>query len=132
MNLTSRPITQEDVSTLSEWWKDWGFENPPIDFLPDIGLIVSSDGVDVCAAFMYITNSKVAWISWIISDKNYRIKPNRRDALSFLIDDISREAKAQGYEYCYINFDNNHLIPICEDLGFYKGSKTQEMIKKWD
>ena len=77
MNLTSRIVTNEDVETLSKWWVDWGFETPPIDFLPETGIIVSSDGIDVCAAFMYATNSKVAWISWIISDKEYRIKPNR-------------------------------------------------------
>jgi len=133
MNLTSRPITEEDIKgKLSDWWKDWGFDVAPIGFLPDCGIMVASDGIDVCAAFMYTTNSNVAWISWIISDKNYRIKPNRKNALTFLIDDISRAAKEFGFEYCYINFDNAHLIPICEELGFVKGSKTQEMIKKWD
>ena len=131
MNLTSRAIKDEEIKTLEKWWADWSFVSP-VDMLPETGLMVSSDGIDVCAAFMYITNSNVAWISWIISDKNYRIKPNRADALKFLIDDISREAKALGYKYCYINFDNNHLVNTCEDLGFIKGSKTQEMIKRWD
>ena len=89
-----RPLKDEDYDTiLVDWWKDWNWDAPLRDFLPDNGkggLIVYDGETPVCAGFVYLTNSKVAWVDWIISNKNYRKKPDRGQAIGLLIETVKR------------------------------------------
>ena len=71
-----RPLELDDYDTiLVDWWKDWGWTPPTRDFLPDNGkggMIVFDGDIPVCAGYIYLTNSGVAWVDWIISNKEYR------------------------------------------------------------
>ena len=72
-----RPLEVGDYETiLMEWWKDWGWTPPPKDFLPQEGtggmMVLDPDGTPICAGFIYITNSKVCLIEFIVSNKKYR------------------------------------------------------------
>ena len=73
MEFNIRKLNSTDYKDiLVGWWEDWGWEPPAKDFLPDDGeggLIVLDNDTPVCAGFIYITNSKVAWVDWIISNK---------------------------------------------------------------
>lgn len=128
------PINTNDYEDiLSGWWKDWGFEVPPKDFLPDNGcggIIVYDENIPVCAGFLYTSNSGVAWVEWIISNKNYRKKPQRKEALVLLIDTLGNIAKKIGYKYLYSPLKGDSLIKIYESLGYVKGDTVKEMIKK--
>ena len=129
-----RVLTDADYyNILCKWWKDWGWDNPPdLDLLSDDGIIIFDGDEPVCAGFLYLSNSKMCYISWIVSSKTYRKKPNRKEYIKVLIDTLSRIGKDLGYTYCYINFDNKNLTHSCEELGFNKGGVTQEMIKVWE
>jgi hypothetical protein len=115
------------------WWQQWGWEPPQKDFLPNDGkggIIVYDDETPVCAGFMYITNSKVAWVDWIISNKEYTKKPHRRDAIKLLVSGLTEVCKKTGSKYVYALIKNRHLIETYEQLGYIKGdSYTSEMIK---
>ena len=66
MELNIRKLHATDYEDLLlSWWKDWGWDAPAKDFLPDNGeggLIVFDEEIPVCAGFVYVTNSKVAWV----------------------------------------------------------------------
>jgi len=121
----------EDI--LTKWWADWGWEAPSKDFLPNNatgGLIVFDGDTPVCAGFVYITNSKVAWIDWIISSKTYNKKPHRRDAIKLLVSSLTEVAKETGFKYAYALIKNNSLIGMYEEAGYIKGDVySSEMIK---
>ena len=54
-----RYLIDSDYEILVDWWKDWRWDAPPRDMLPQDGvggLMVSKDGVDICAGFIYFTN----------------------------------------------------------------------------
>ena len=93
MEFNIRKLQSSDYEdTLFGWWKDWGWEAPLKDFLPDDGeggLIVLDEDIPVCAGFIYVTNSKVAWVDWIISNKNYREKSKRQQAINLLIESLT-------------------------------------------
>ncbi len=90
--------------------------------------MVSSNERDVCAGFLYLTNSKAAWCEWIVADFNYR-EPDRVDAIRFLIRALVEIAKQNGFTYIYTTVKNKGLISKYEDCGFIKGdSNSQEMI----
>ena len=129
-----RPLNKDDYDkTLLGWWNDWGWEAPTKDFLPDNGkgcLIVLDGKTPVCAGFIYVTNSKVSWVDWIISNKNYRKYPERKDALKVLIESLTNVCKDLGSKYTYALLKHEGLIKTYEELGYTRGdSYTTEMIK---
>jgi hypothetical protein len=132
MELTIRQLNENDYQeTLVKWWEDWGWTAPEKDFLPDNGMggyIVYDGDIPVCAGFIYITNSRVAWVDWIISNKEYKEK--RREAITMLIDTLTNLSKMSGSKYAYALIKNESLIKTYESLGYVKGdSYTSEMIK---
>ena len=85
-------LDYEDI--LLKWWNDRGWSAPSKDFLPDNGtggIMVYDDKTPVCAGFIYITNSNIAWVNWIISDKNYKNKSIRNDAITMLLNSLVRK-----------------------------------------
>jgi len=132
MELTIRQLNDTDYQDiLVNWWTQWGWVAPEKDFLPDDGMggyIVYDDETPVCAGFIYVTNSRVAWVDWIISNKEYREK--RREAITMLIDTLTNLSKMSGSKYAYALIKNDSLIKTYESLGYIKGdSYTSEMIK---
>ena len=130
-----RPLKYEDYNeTLVKWWKDWDWAPPPRDFLPEDGkggIMILDKETPVCAGYIYNTNSKVAWVEWVISNKEYTHKENRKQALKLLIDTLNNMCKDIGKEYCYALLKHEGLIKMYEELGYKKGdSYTVEMIKK--
>lgn len=132
MNLTVRPLKSGDYEEiLTNWWNDWNWTSPQKDFLPDDGkggLIVLEDNVPVCAGFVYVTNSKVCWVDWIISSKER--SENRKQAIDFLIECLTNVARNSGAKYVYALIKNNSLIKTYENQGYVKADNyNQEMIK---
>lgn len=129
--MTTRIVTEDDYNNiLCGWWKDWRWTPPPFDFLPKTGVIVSKDGIDVCAGFIYFTNSKVAWLEFIVSNFNYKEK-DRGEIINFTINILSELAKDNGFDYLYASLKNKSLIERYKQNGFKQGdSNCQEMIKK--
>jgi hypothetical protein len=133
MEFNIRPLNETDYDTiLVGWWKDWGWEPPQRDFLPDDGkggIIVFEGEEPICAGFIYTTNSKVAWVDWIISNKEYR-GGNRKEAISLLVNKLTNICRNTGHKYSYALIKNKSLIGTYEELGYIKGDEyTGEMIK---
>ena len=134
MKLYIRELQDNDYEDiLVEWWQQWGWEPPQKDFLPRDGkggIIVYDDETPICAGYMYLTNSKVAWVDWIISNKEYTKKPQRKDATKLLVSALTEICKNTGSKYVYALIKNQSLIGTYEELGYIKGdSYTSEMIK---
>lgn len=132
MKFNTTPLQQEDYDNiLKGWWKDWGWEAPSRDFLPQDGqggVMVWDGDTPVCAGFLYNTNSKVAWVDWIISNKEY--KKSRKEALSILIQTLTSVAKNLDNKFAYALIKHNGLIGVYEQQGYTTGdSYNKEMIK---
>ena len=135
MELSIRPLNDRDYEDLLVgWWRDWKWPAPDKDFLPSDGtggIMVMHGDIPICAGFMYATNSKVAWVEWVISNRNYRDKENRAKAILLLVSTITDICKNSGFKYCYATLKSQSLIHIYEDLGYVSGgSDGVEMIKK--
>ena len=85
----------------------------------------------ICAGYMYVTNSKVVLLEWIVSSFKFKDKQVRKEALYMLIETITSLATALDKKYVYSILKNKPLINIYEELGFSRGENNgQEMIKK--
>lgn len=128
-----RALKNEDYAiTLIKWWKAWKWTPPMKDMLPENGtggIMVSSNGVDVCAGFLYLTNSKTAWLEYIVSSRDYK-ESDRSEAIELLINTLNEIAKNKGFSYIYTSLKSKPLINKYKNCGFIEGSKNcQEMIK---
>lgn len=129
-----RYLSENDYETiLTEWWKGWRWTPPSREMLPQNGtggVIVSIDGEDICAGFIYFTNSSMAWLEYIVSNPSYKERGNRKIALKKLINVLSSLANDNGFKYIYTSLKNKHLIDRYSECGFISGdSNCQEMIK---
>lgn len=137
MKLNVRKLNPSDYDDiLLGWWEDWGWDvAPDREILPNNGtggLIVYDDETPVCAGFVYQTNSKLSWVEWVVSNKQYRKKPNRKMALELLIRSLTMVAESTGSKYCYSLINSDFLNGIYENSGYTVGhSYNKEMIKKF-
>jgi hypothetical protein len=134
MALIIRPLNENDYdNTLVQWWHNWGWEPIDKEFLPEDGkggLMVLDDEEPVCAGFMYATNSKVAWVDWIVSSDTYRKKPERSEAIKLLVETLTNICRNTGHKYSYALIKHPGLSELYEELGYVKGDKqVSEMIK---
>lgn len=131
--LTFRPLQEEDYETICEWWKWWRWTPVSKEMLPNNGtggVMIQDNGVDVCAGFLYTTNSSLCKIEWIISNYKVKNKKVRSQAIQLLIDTLSSTAKELGFKVAFTYLLNENLIKKYENCGFINSSKPIEMIKK--
>lgn len=125
-------LTDEDYLVLCRWWSWFRFPAPDKDCLPEDGkggVMVMKNGVNICAGFLYLTNSKLSWLEFIVSNNEYREK-DRTDAIQFLIYELTDLAKRQGYRGVFTSVKNQNLIKHYEACGYVNNGKgTIEMVK---
>jgi hypothetical protein len=101
--------------------------------LPDNGkggFMVENQNGPIVAGFLYTTNSKTAWVEWIVSDPTYKNK-DRKNAIELLINGAENVAKKQGFKYMFSIGKNKHLMETHEKLGYHIDSNpSYEIIKK--
>jgi hypothetical protein len=71
-----RPVRVEDFNTLKEWWESYDhMVVPSVDLLPEegkLGLVVEKEGRMMAAAWVYLTNSDIGYVDFLVSDPNYK------------------------------------------------------------
>lgn len=126
-----RLLEKDDYYTLVKWWKWHRFPAPASDCLPNDGkggVMISKEGVDIAAGFLYFTNSNLCWLEFIVSNPEYRAD-DRAEGIQRLIHELTRIAKNNGFKAVFTSVKNQNLIKHYEICGFTKGSNnTHEMI----
>jgi hypothetical protein len=120
MELSLRALKESDWDILLSWWKWWRWPELSKDVLPmdgTGGLMVYKGDTLIAAGFLYLTNSKAAWLDWIVSNPNYR-EYDRKDSLALLIDGLEAVAKSEGCNTIISITRNKSLIDIHNGLGY--------------
>jgi hypothetical protein len=91
-----RIILEEDYETIAEWWTQRGGEPPPLNMLPDIGVIVEESGVPLSCAFLYtISNASIAVVEWEATNPHLTSVLKKVRALHMAFDFFEEWAKSQ-------------------------------------
>ncbi len=135
MNFQVRNTQESDYEMLCEWWRAWRWQ--PVDrlILPDnieSGLMVSYEGVELCAGFVYKTSSSsLMWIEFIVSNPNVKDRKVRKEGLKFLVNGLTYLSAQMGAKVIYSSLVSPSLKECYINCGFVEGSKgTTEMIYK--
>lgn len=137
MTLKARMLKHDDYDTLVKWWGYWRFPVPAREFLPEDGtfgvILEDESGLGYCAGFLYETNSDVAWMEYIVSNPEIKVKGLRKLMLELLIAELINLADDGGFQWIFTSLKHPSLMERYESQGFIKGSTgTTEMIKKID
>lgn len=128
-----RQLKESDYTELVKWWNDWEFKPLTKANLPSngtSGVMVSIEDVNICAGFLWVTNSDIAWIGFAVSDRNITDKGIRNDALEILINNLTNTAFSQGFTTVFTVSTNKSLINKHKNCGFVVGSNNAtELIK---
>ena len=130
--LKFRTLEEKDYKTICKWWKWWRWTPIARESLPNNGMggfMIMSGNINVCAGFLYTTNSNLCIVEWIISNHKVKNKGIRNSALKMLINTLSNEAKSLGFKIAFTYLLNENLKEKFEDSGFIKSTKLIEMIK---
>lgn len=134
MELQTRLTTIEDYPELVAWWKYHKWKEPPsIDLLDNLrfGVMVSVDGVNICAGFIYFTNAKAfGLMEYIVSSYIVRDKAIRKRAIRHLIATLLKVAESKEVKVVLSFLKSEHLINHYKFCKFEEGGKSYtSMIK---
>lgn len=122
-----RAVIPDDYPVVCDWWKAWRWPAVPRDFLSDRGLMVEEGGIPLCAAWIFTTNSPLAYVDWYVSNPNVR----RPGAVEFLLEACAEEVARVGYKFIYSSVRNPHLLKKMERAGFFVGDREMvNLIRK--
>ena len=133
MGFKVRLLEKDDYeNTLLKWWKDWKWDAPTKDFLPEDGtggMMISKGDTEICAGFLYFTNSKAAWCEFVVSNKEYKDK-DRPLAIKALLEALAEMGRWKGAKYVYTSLKNKNLIDKYIECGYVQGNTgCTELIK---
>lgn len=138
MELIVSRVTLKDYEKFCKWWKFWRFPAPSLEFLPNNGLgglkisikTKEAELIDVCAGYLYETNSKVAWLEFIVSSPEVKDKHIRNEAIINLIRYLTVDAKMKGYKFVFSSLKNENLINKYKEVGYSESKGHIEMVIK--
>lgn len=126
--MQQRPLNlATDYNDCHQWWTVHKWAPVPAGMLPtNTGIMVENQGVKICAGWIYLTNSPIAWIEWIISnpESDAIIRSTSLDLLIESLSDVARKAGALGI---FSSSNNPKLISRLERHQFQQ-SPDQGMI----
>ena len=121
--LTYRHIKEEDFENIEKWLKFWKPNDIFIrDMYPSTGLVIydSYTNTDLYVGFLWLSNSKLAQIGFIVRNPYTKIK--NKQTLKLLINGLFLYAKELGQDYVISEAESEHLKNVFESLGMINTS----------
>lgn len=106
---------QSDYDLVCSWWKEHGWATVPKESLPSTGVLVNN----IVAGWLYKTDSDMAWVEWIISDRKSD-KKERKECTKVLIHCLVELGKSEGYTKFFTSTFHPSLTQSYLDSGFIK------------
>jgi poly-gamma-glutamate capsule biosynthesis protein CapA/YwtB (metallophosphatase superfamily) len=121
-----RAFKKEDIQTVNEWEKAWGLNPSALDHYPETGFIVE----EVCAGFLYKTDSSICFIDGYISNPKTE-KEIRKKALDLVTEEIFKAGKEMGFKTCIAYTENPAVRSRCLDNNFKPKGNHLMLVKEF-
>jgi len=130
--LIFRPLREEDYKIICAWWKWWRWPVLPRTALPNNGkggFMVEKNNIPIVSGFLYISNSEMAMLEWIVSNPYYK-ESDRKEAIELLINKVEDFCKGVDVKHIITLGRNKHLIETHKKLGWHVDpTPSYEIIK---
>lgn len=116
-------LNEEDYTIVCGMMTGWGMNPLHRRMLSEYGCIVSKDEHDVCSGWLYQSDSKLAWVEWVVMNKKAP-RDTRDGALDYLYQVLFEKAKSLGFEVVMCIANHPTLIERLKNkLGFIEDTK---------
>lgn len=92
------------------------------DLLPEFAFVCYKDELPIYMIWFWFTNSKLAIITYILSNKGVNYK-KRIGGMQFLINKIIDYAKKKKQRMIYFPTSNQEVANVLLEIGFFEGDK---------
>lgn len=115
---------------LRAWWEGHKWPAIPAEVLPPTGYVAFTEDSGAClAAFVYTTDSPLAWAEWFISNPS-STKQDRAEAMQAVLISLEMTAKKQGKSTMFVATQNPGLINNLTRLGYNVTDTAQTHLVK--
>lgn len=114
---------QSDYLKVSAWWEKQGWPSIPLEMLPKTGFIMEDAEGGLCAGWLYKTDSKFAWLEWIVANPARPFELRGR-ALDVLMLRLVETARSSGFKAVFSSINNERLINRYKKHGFKETEKS--------
>ena len=114
-----RQITVEDYTYINKWYKQIGIPQPKSSILPNNGLdgfVIEKNKRLLAAVYLYLTNSKMGYFDFLISDPNYKGK-DRFEVIIMLFQHCTKIFEDLGLECVFMTTAEEGVIKRMKELG---------------
>lgn len=118
----------EFYNTYSRWLQAHNFPVIEFDRLPQVFFVVFEDEIPLYAMPFYETDSVIALIAFMASNKSIEYS-KRKEGKQVLLNGISEYAKGNGYLQLFSPTDSEIVIEALEENGFVLAEKGSQMFK---
>lgn len=126
MTILVRKINEEDMPEITGWFVDRKWPLPPVEgIIPPTGFIALKDGEPMAAAWLYVTNSTLAHLEWLVTRPKSGVEGI--SALEKVIEHI----KETSYPHvkCIVGFlSNDRLARIMERKLQFKNAGKENLL----
>lgn len=125
-----RYASREDYDrVLTRWWGEWEFPVPPVECLPERGIVVSDKEGDLYGGFLYLTDGGIGWIEWVVSDRRASTT-RKRGALEYLTGIFTRMARKEGMYMIFTSTNRPGFVNGLKKCGFLPGDANMYQLVK--
>lgn len=121
--------TEKDLDTIKRWWKDFDGTEMHEVILSDIGIMAYDDDNDICAGWLFETNSYVAMVGWFISDSKLN-KTIVDKGLKMVVREAERLSSSFGYKILTTYSKNKSMIRRLKGLDYIEGDLDMTQLVK--
>jgi len=116
--LNIRKIQEKDYEFINKWWQEVQLDPISKEILPMNGLggLIIEKEKPIAVSYLYLTNSKVAYVDNLIVNPSYNNK-DRFKVVSTLIDACARLAKKTGCIDIWAMSNSRGVLQRCKNLG---------------
>ena len=116
--LNIRKIEEKDYEFINKWWQEVQLDTISREILPMNGLggLIIEKEKPIAVSYLYLTNSKVAYVDNLIVNPSYNNK-DRFKVVSTLIEACARLAKQTGCIDIWAMSNSRGVLQRCKNLG---------------
>ena len=127
--LNIRNIEKRDYKYINKWWKDSDLPIPKLTALPENGLggLIIEKEKPIAAAYIYLTNSTMGYVDYLISDPEYKSR-DKYNILLELVKQCTEHCKSLGFEITWAMLENKHLVNMAIETGWKTWGGPQTVV----
>lgn len=112
-----RLFTEEDHKEVCGWWKSHKWGEIPLAALPKTAIIAYENGVNICAGFLYKTDSTFCVLEFIVGNPNAS-KEQRAEGVDSVVEALVTLAKGSGHNLIFSSVKHPTIVKTYEKHGF--------------